>query len=199
MRPVTKVTKLVALSQIMFLMLLGICIFIVPHFLFERNEGGMSNYGVYASTVVFYTLAFSLSAGLLLRAVHFLPQSENNHLIKLVFTTTAYSLLLELITTYPYQLNAILSDLHVAANFWTAIFELVAGGWIAFVWRRNLINILLFILLLVSFSLSVLVFLGAIHILFITQIAAAISVGLLLIRSTLRPPSMQPPMSEQTE
>jgi hypothetical protein len=50
--------------------MIGVCVAILPHFLFERNEGGISNYGIHASTAVFYTLAFSLSAGLLLRAAH---------------------------------------------------------------------------------------------------------------------------------
>jgi uncharacterized membrane protein len=72
-------------------------------------------------------------------------------------------------------------------NFWIAIFELLAGKWIALAFRRNLMNYLLFSLLVVSFGLSILVSLGFVHVLFVTQLLGTVSAGLLLVRSTLQP------------
>jgi len=135
-----KVTKLVQLSQVSFLVLIGVCVAIMPHFLFERNEGGMSNYGVYVSTVVFYTLAFLLSAGLLLRAAKLLPKERNYRRLKVVFEVTAYTLLLVLITTYPYQRSNTYANIHTATNIWTTIFEMSAGLWIALIWQRSVVT-----------------------------------------------------------
>ena len=179
-----RVTKLVVLSQITFLVLVGLCVTILPHFLFERNEGGLSNYGVHASTAVFYTLAFVLSAVFQLRAAYALPQAGDCRLLRAVFMITAYSLLLVLVTTYPYQRSIVYGNIHMAANIWIFCFEMLAGGWIALVFRRSVISILLLLLQLLAFVLVVLTFLGTIHLLFIAQILTAVSFGLLLLMST---------------
>src|ERR1022692_3422431 len=105
-----KVTKLLVLSQVTLMAPIILCVAIMPHFLFESNEGGMSNYGVHASTIVFYTLALLLSAIFLILASRALGQARDYQLIKTVFVITACSLLLVLITTYPYQHSSTFSN-----------------------------------------------------------------------------------------
>ena len=61
------------LSQLSFFGLLAICVAIEPHFVVERDEGGVSNFGVAAGTRVPYSLAFLLCAVFLVRAAQDLP------------------------------------------------------------------------------------------------------------------------------
>jgi hypothetical protein len=182
-----KINQLVILSQVVFLVMVGVCVTILPHFVFERDEGGMSNFGVHAATIPFYTLAFSMSAILLLRAAYLVSHQNGHHPLTLVFIGTACALLLELATTYPYQLNNAFNTIHVAVNIVASLFEVVAGSWVAGVLVRTRATALLLSCLLAAFILGVLTFLGTIHILFITQILGAISFGSLLIASTTLP------------
>ena len=180
----TKPTKLILLSQVAFLVLVGICVAILPHFLFAGNEGGMSNYGVHTTTVAFYTLAFVLSAALLLCAARELPATKDYRPIKTIFAVTACSLLLVLVTTYPYQHNNTFGNIHTAANILTFCFEMLAGGWIALVFHRSLASILLLLLQLAAFVLLILTFIGTIHLLFVAQILTLVAFGLLLVIGT---------------
>ena len=184
-----KITKLVLASQVAFLGLIAVCVVITPHFLFSRNEGGMSNYGVHASTVVFYSLAFIVSAGLLLLAARTLPKVPDNRLLRRVFLVTAFSLLVVLLTTYPYQHNNTLGNIHTAVNVWTFCFETFAAVWIALFFHRTAVNVVLLLAQLAAFVLLVLVFLGTIHLLFVAQILTTLAYGLLLVTSTTEPSS----------
>ena len=181
-----KVTKLLVLSQVTLMAPIILCVAIMPHFLFESNEGGMSNYGVHASTIVFYTLALLLSAIFLILASRALGQARDYQLIKTVFVITACSLLLVLITTYPYQHSSTFSNIHTAANIWIFCFETLAGCWVAFIFWRTTTSILLILVQLLAFILLVLTFLGVIHLLFVAQILTMVSFGLLLIMSTTK-------------
>jgi hypothetical protein len=181
----SRVTRLVVYSQIAFLICIGLCVIILPHYVFERDEGGMSNYGVHASTVVFYTLAFTLSSVLLLLARRALPASSSNQPLRLLFLVIAYSLLLELLSTYYYQHGTFYDQAHLFVNIWLAVIEFIAGAWIALFWRRNTLNLFLAMLLLFSTILLVLVFMGRLHILFLTQLLSTVTFGSLLARSSL--------------
>ena len=180
----SRVTKLVVLSQLSFLILMAICVAILPHFLFTHNEGGMSNYGVHDKTVVFYTLALVSSASFLLLAVRELPKRSDYTRLRMIFRLTACSLMLVLLTTYPYKHSDFFDNLHTAANIVAFLFQVIAGGWIALGFQRTRTNILLFCFQLVTFALTLLTFFGALHILFIAQILTVLSFGLLLVSST---------------
>lgn len=179
-----KARKLVVLSQVSFLIFIGICAAILPHFLFERNEGGMSNFGVHAATVVFYTMAFTLPASSLLYASHALPQTNTYRALRNILLTTAYSLVAVLVTTYPYQRSDLYGNLHIAANIWLFCFEMLAGGYIALIFYRKLVSILLLALQLLAFVLLVLTFIGTIHLLFVAQLLTFISFSSLLVVGT---------------
>jgi len=182
-----KVTKLVLESQVAFLAFITVCVIITPHFLFSRDEGGMSNYGVHASTVVFYSLAFVLSTVLLLLAARALPATAYHLSLRKIFIVTACSLVLVLLTTYPYKHSNIYGNLHTAVNIWTFCFETFAAVWLALFFRRSAINIALLLAQLAAFVLLVLVFLGTIHLLFVAQILTTLAYGLLLVTSTTEP------------
>ena len=182
-----KITKLVLASQVAFLVLIGACVVITPHFLFSRDEGGMSNYGVHASTVVFYTLAFVTSAGLLLLAARALPKAPDFRSLRRIFVITAYSLLLVLLTTYPYKHSNTYGNIHTLANIWTFCFQMYAGVWLALFFRRNIITSLLLLAQFAAFVLVVLTFIGTIHLLFVAQILTLLAYGSLLVTSTIEP------------
>lgn len=183
-----KITKLVLASQTVLLLFIAVCVIITPHFLFSRNEGGMSNYGVHASTVVFYTLAFTISSALLFLAARSLPKTPDYRSLRRIFIITAYSLLLVLVTTYPYKHSNTYNNIHTAGNIWTFCFQMYAGIWLALFFQRDIISILLLLVQLLAFVLIVLTFVGAIHLLFVAQILTMLAYGLLLVVSTTKLP-----------
>jgi hypothetical protein len=173
-------------GYLIFFACIGICTAIMPHFLFERNEGGMSNYGVHASTVIFYTIAFMAIILYLLRARSFLSKTKDYRSLKVVLAVTAASLFVLLLSTYPYKVNNFLDGVHVDAGIWCESFELFAGVWIAVFFRRTRRNLSILSLQFTTFGLSVLTYLSVIDILFVTQLLTVLSFGLLLL-SALSP------------
>lgn len=165
--------------------MIAVCIAISPHYLFTRNEGGISNFGTHASTVVFYSLAFLWSAGCLWRAAQSLPTTNSYKVLKLVFITSAISLLIELVTTYSYKINAIYDQLHLIANVWYALFVLASSCWVALAFRFNWRNIFLLGCVLLSLVLMAQVLFGKLHILMVTQLLLSTFVGLLFASSTI--------------
>lgn len=171
-------------SQLALVGFIGVCTLLMPHFLLEHNEGGVSNYGVNARTIVPYSLAFLLCAGLVLQAARSIrPPAPGRVLLHLRFVLHAYAglMLLVLATTYPYKLNATLTDLHdltAILSFW---FETIASGWLFLAGVRGITTASLLAAQVVGFGLSLATLVGAIHLLFIAQMVSGLAFGLLLI------------------
>jgi hypothetical protein len=164
--------------------MIGLCVAIMPRYLFEGNEGGMSNYGLHSSTVTFYTLALLTPSALILYAANLLPEQVQYRKLKAVFMITAFSLMAVLVTTYTYKHNIVLANTHKASSIWIFCFEILAGGWIALILIRSVISIALVLLLLIAFILASLTLIGLLHVLFIAQLLSMLSFGPLLVMST---------------
>ena len=174
-------TRDVALGQISFAAFIAICVALHPGFVFNSNEGGLSNYGVHAKTVVPYTLALALAAGFTLRAARINHRSRSSHRFERVLNTYGALTLLTLVTTYGYTLNKPLKDLHVGVGVVITVFEFAAS-----VWMYREIKSLHFVFAagLVGFALAIVTFFGALHVLFLTQLLIGGAFALLLIRTS---------------
>ncbi len=166
---------------------LGICVAIVPHVLLAHDEGGVSNYGVYGKTVAPYTIAFVVCGVFTLMAAHLAPRTPAVlrrfrvalHILGLLF-------LVLLITTYPYKLNSTLKNIHVGVGIILFCFEMAMGIWMTFVLQRDRVALLLLLLQAIGFLLAFVTLIGALHILFISQILASVAFGILLVRVAFR-------------
>jgi hypothetical protein len=173
------------LSQCCLYGFLLLCTILMPHFLFERNEGGASNYGVHALTVIPYTLAFGFGGLLLIKAARTVPiTAPARKRLRSVLTLLGVLLLIVLATTYPYKLNASLDKLHIFSAQLLFVAELAAGAWFASLLQRGAINLLLFAVQTIGSILALLTVLGLLHVLFVAQIIAGVAFAALMIRTT---------------
>lgn len=184
---VRQVVRRLLWSQIALFGGLGACFGLIPKFLTEHNEGGVSNYGVHARTIVPYSLAFGLSAGFVLAAARLIkPATKAWRQLRYIFYIYAGLLLLVLITTYPYKLNDGFKNLHVLSAILIFVFEMAASVWLALVIQRDAVTGWLLAGQLFGFGLGGLTFFGAIHRLFIAQIVTSLTFGLLLLQAARR-------------
>jgi hypothetical protein len=172
---------LIVLGQVSFFVFLSISVALHPGFVFKLNEGGVSNYGIHLKTAIPYSLAFILCSYLSATAARHYRSSDGvaRRLRQLLYTYTCL-LLLTLLSTYGYTLNAELKQIHIVVGVVTIIFELVAslcmyaqlnGPW----------DTLFIVVQLGGFVLAGLTFLGAMHLLFLGQALADVGFALLLI------------------
>jgi len=156
----------------------------MPHFLFEANEGGVSNYGTYARTVVPFTVGFLASGLSMIIAAGSLPkQIQAYRKLYRVLALLGVLTLVVLLTTYPYQLNALLGTIHSYTSMALVIAETIASIWFAWILVTDLPNKLLFALQFLGFMLGVLTYLGLTHVLFIAESLASLGFGGLMVRT----------------
>jgi hypothetical protein len=104
-------------SQLSLGVFLLVCLILQPHYLFERNEGGMSNFGVHWPTVVPYSLAFWSCGLLILLAARHLPNRVKSYRsVRSVLVLLGAFAIITVLTTYPYKLNDFFDNLHVYAT-----------------------------------------------------------------------------------
>jgi hypothetical protein len=176
-----RATQYVAWSQIGFAFFLAVCVALHPGVVFKVNEGGMSNYGVHAQTAVPYTLALVSAAGLTSWAARlFRVTTSTARQFRTLLHTYSWLILLALVTTYGYTLNATLKDVHVAVGVATILFESVASLWL-YRTVRSLRAVL--IVQLLGLMLAALTFFGALHLLFLSQILTGGAFALLLVHT----------------
>lgn len=163
---------------------LFLCLLLIPHFLFETNEGGISNYGTIAKTIVPFTLAFGFCGFCTIVAAASLPRTISRYKTlhgALLVLGVCYFLVLS--STYPYKLNRFFDALHVYAGLALIIWEMAFGSWLVWVLPRNRVLIALFTAQWVGFLLAVLTYIGLLHTLFVAQCLMSVAFGLLLVRS----------------
>jgi uncharacterized membrane protein len=177
-------TRLVAMSQAAFFGLLFVCIALHPGYLFARNEGGVSNFGVHAATVVPFTGAFGLCAWLLLLASLAMPRTApERSRLAIVLAAFAVVLVGVLATTYPYQHGPVLHDVHVATGAAAVCFEAAVAAWLLASFRRDAVDVVAGGVELVGFALAVATVAGALHVLFVSQLLTVGALGVLLVRA----------------
>ena len=175
------------LSQCSLFLFLGICVAIVPHVLLARDEGGVSNYGVFGKTVAPFTIAFIVCGVFLLVAAHVAPRTPAVlERFRRALGILGLLFLLLLVTTYPYTLNSTLRDIHVGVGSILFCFEMAMGIWMTVVLQRDRITLVLLLLQSIGFLLAFVTLIGVLHILFISQILASLAFGILLVRIAFR-------------
>jgi hypothetical protein len=185
----TKVSRYLLYSQLSLYMGLLVCLVLLPKYLLEHDEGGISNYGVHALTVVPYTLAFGLCGLFILKAAASMqPGARSSATLKRALYLLGTLFLFALVTTYFYKLNHIFDDLHILSGILLFVTEMTLGVWFALAISRNTGNSLLLAAQIIGFLLSFLTFIGALHILFIAQLLTSISFSSLLVRTSRVPP-----------
>jgi hypothetical protein len=163
---------------------LFICFLLKPHFLLEPNEGGVSNYGLYAMTVVPYTLALGLCGLLIWRSIRFIPESVGHYRpLRRTLALLGSLFLLELISTYPYKINGAFNAIHIYAGVALFVAEVIIGMGFALWLAKNLINFVLLAAQLAGFTLAALTFFGMLHILFVAELLTSLAFGVLLVRT----------------
>lgn len=178
-----KTVRYFILSQLSLLVFLGICNIIRPTFLVGNFEGGFSNYGTRAATVIPFSLAYLFSGLFTLLAIQSMDRSSATiRRIGRALYIQVFLLLVVLLSTYPYKLNPFFKYVHIgvglvllAYNFWLII-------WVTEKFYQDKINKLLLlgglggvIFTLVSLS-------GAFHLLLLAQLLSSLVFGIFIIR-----------------
>jgi hypothetical protein len=162
----------------------------MPHFLFEKNEGGMSNYAVHLRTVIPYTLAFVSSSAFLVFGANALKNINTSSHDVTTFRRGIYVLavllFIGLLSTYPYQHSDALTNIHIASALIIFWYDLIFSIWMVLVITKTGVDRGLLLLQFVGFALGLLTDLGALHVLFITQVVTGLAFGILLIRTTIQ-------------
>jgi len=177
-----RIPRYLLLSQISFFALLAVCLAIFPRFLFARDEGGVSNYGVKASTEIPFTLAFLLCSIFILKAAHITPTTPPilERFRKALFTLAALFLLL-LASTFPYKINVLLKDIHIITGVLLISFELAMSVWLTVSIVTNRTSVLLLAIQASGCLLALITLVGLLHLLFLAQLIASAAFGVLLV------------------
>lgn len=172
---------LVIRSQLVLFGSLAVCVALLPGFLFSRDMGGVSNYGVQQATVVPYTAGTLLAVWLMWRAASLLRALPRARTVVAVTRAACVCLLVNLLTTYPYKSGPTWATLHTWTAIALALVEFL-GGWLVLrtvaqpVWRATVVT-----LLVVGFTCLVLTYTGRLHVLFVAEVMTAAGFGLALI------------------
>lgn len=183
----SRAVAFVTYGQLMFAFFLALCVALHPGFVLKADEGGMSNYGIHAKTAAAYTL--SLGFPMLcsfLAARLFLGEGDSPHQFRQLLRCYAWLLFLTLVSTYVYSLNTALRDLHVVIGAALAIFQVLASAWMYRFLQRGGWDVTLLMVEIVGFVLAVLTIVGALHVLFLTQVITSGAFAVLLVRSALK-------------
>ena len=171
------VARWVALGQIGFAIGIGLCVLLSPHLVLHANEGGISNFGVHAKTVVPYTVALLLPAVLTFRASRLLGAHSR---LREILTVYSGLILLTLLTTYPYKIDTPLKIVHVGAGAVLTVFEMGAALWLCRAMRALYgVSLLQF----VGFILAALTIVGVLHLLFVTQLIVGVAFAIIVVRA----------------
>lgn len=176
-----KAVRYIFLGQLSLFICFIVCIFLIPHFLFETNEGGASNYGLYSRTIVPYTLGFGLSGILILIA----SKSISYKPLKLICILIGALLILILFSTYPYKVNRILDNVHQVLGTILFVVELVIATWFTVFLAYNRINFIFLFTQSIGFILAILTRFDVIHVLFVAELLTTLSFGSLLYRTVV--------------
>ena len=116
-----------AVSQLSLIGFLLVCIIILPEY--YSNGGGVSNYGVRAETILFFSLGSILAAGFAFLAAREIPKKKPGlSSLRSGLLILAIFLIVNLLATYPYKINLFF---HLTHQFLAILFYLLQ---IALVW-----------------------------------------------------------------
>ncbi len=172
----------VAAGQVAFAVFIAVCVALHPGFVLKSNEGGISNYGVHARTVVPYTLALGLASATSLRASRSVRVRDGrSRRLRLILRAYAALVALTLVSTYPYALDVALKDVHDGVGVCVFVFELVTAAVMvrALGRRRGWL-----LVLVAGFVVGAVTFVGAAHLLFVAQVVTSVAYAVILVSAT---------------
>lgn len=182
----SRAVAFVTYGQLLLAVFLALCVALHPGFVLKSDEGGMSNYGIHLKTFGAYTLALGCPMVLSFVATPlFMGEDDSRHQFRQLLRWYAWLLLLTLASTYEYSLNTGLRDVHIVIGAALAIFQVLACVWMYRLVRSALGGALLMVEL-AGFVLAVLTIVGALHVLFLTQVLTSGAFALLLVRSAVQ-------------
>jgi hypothetical protein len=173
--------RLLAFGQIAFFGFLVLCFAIDPVFL--KTEGGVSNYGVHAATIIPYTLAFGSCAVMTTLAAR---QLKGGRTLRIALYALAVLLLAVLVSTYPYKINGTLDEIHQLVSQALFVYELGFGAYLTFGIRSERLTICLFSIQFLASLAALLTVLGVFHLLFVSQILTGAAFSALQLRAMQR-------------
>lgn len=175
-------TRLLLLGQLSLFICLCICVALIPHFLFEPDEGGTSNYGTYVKTIIPYTIGFGICAICSIRAAYSLPKSlPSRKILSQMLVILGILYLLALLSTYPYKLNITFGNIHKYVSTSLVVYSLATGIWLVLTKTRHRVEILLLCTQAIGFLLGALTYFGTLHTLFIAESLESVAFGALLV------------------
>lgn len=182
MASLSRPAQLLVLSQLVQAVFLAICVVIMPRYLLGDIQGGVSNYGVEAATIVPFSIGFLWSSYLVYRAAAALPRQTKRR-DSVVRALLFISLLFVMVTlsTYTYKLSGLLNAVHTGAAVALFLMELGLAGWFVFVLSRRLRNFVFLGVFTAGFALALLTFIGVLHLLFIAEVLTNLAFGLIMI------------------
>jgi hypothetical protein len=174
-------------GELYFLFFTAVSVALHPGFVLKRDEGGMSDYGLHVKTAVTYTLALGLLALYSRRAALFYTGSdERSRRLRLLLQTYCFVVSSVLLSTYFYSLNLALKDLHFACGTALVVVVGVASLWMYGLWPPSPGVRLLLLIQLTGDALALLTSVGAVHVLFLSEIVSNVGFACLLVRTTRR-------------
>jgi hypothetical protein len=182
-----RTVRYLALSQLSLLIFLSICVVIIPRFLFSRDEGGVSNYATYGSTVIPFTLAFGGNAIFILLAARSIAADTPSKIrFKKVLYVLGAMVLITMLSTFPYHINTALKDLHIITSIVMICTQLAIAYWLDMKLVDDKVNRVLFGFEALGFILAALSLPRIIRLLFVAQIILFLAFGAMLIYSYRR-------------
>ncbi len=176
--------RLVAGSQVIYVTGLAVCLAIRPRYLVSANEGGVSNFGVHAVTVVPYSVGFLVSAGLLVAAARAaVPRGAREARFAASLRALAWILVVVLASTYDYQATAWLRDLHLAIAIAASVVQGLIALWVVARVRRGAGDVVALAALLAALVLAGCALAGWLHVLLAAQLVGTVAFGVLLVRA----------------
>jgi hypothetical protein len=175
--------KFILYAQLSLFGFLLLCVFLIPHFLFEANEGGVSNYGTYAKTVIPYTLGLGLCGVFTICASFSVPKEAGRHLLRRALYVLGALYLLELLSTYFYKRSDVFNDIHVYISMAGAVYGTVLSTWLALSVARNTLNNMLLLTQFAGFTAAALTYFEHWNIIFIAESLTTVAFGAILVRA----------------
>jgi hypothetical protein len=178
------VTRCLWISQIALASLLVLCSVIAPSVV--SSDGGVSNFGNRLTTVVPYTLSFSLCALFLsLAAAALVRVRPDRKWYGLTLVGVAVLDLLVLVSTYPRQINLLYSEIHDDLGIALFAYEFVWSVWLL-IRGCGRETAGLFSIEVGGSLVGLLSILKIFHLLYYGQMIGGIGFGLLLVRALPR-------------
>lgn len=179
----TRAAAYIVYGQASFAFFIGVCVALHPGLVLKGNEGGLSNYGIHLKTVVPYTLALGLASAFSGRAAVLVRRTKSAPGLAQVLAVYGGLALVVLVSTYPYSLNVVFKDAHIALGAAMMIFDLATSVWMFRVLGHRPGDGFVLGVESVGFVLAVLTFAGSLHLLFLSQVLTGGSFAILLVRT----------------